>query len=161
MEFGRVRIRLWYVCFVGGNCPCHIMTMDENFKYDWNVMPVRTQCCVKDGNHLYRQKWKTVMQISALDQDFLIFIDSHNWSTDTVMYQNICKMAEIARYSEGEVKRDLRETRKFTFEQVFRQAKKEEVQPCVDLQKMWFLKPNIQLPDWSYELVYGIVKHCR
>ena len=161
MEFGRVRIRLWYVCFAGGDCPCHIMTTDENFKYYWNVVPVRTQCCAKDANHVFRQRWKTVIQISALEQDFLFFIDCHSWSSDTVMYQSINNMADIARYSEGEVKRDIRETRKFTFAQVFRQATKEEVQPCVALEKTWFLKPNLQLPTWSYDFVYGILKHCR
>jgi len=52
MEFGRVRIRLWYVCLAGGDFPCGIMTTDERFKYDWSVTPARAECCAKN-THIY------------------------------------------------------------------------------------------------------------
>jgi hypothetical protein len=77
------------------------------------------------------------------------------------MYQGICKQAEMARYSEIGVKKEIRKAQKFTFEQVFRRALKDETKPCVDLEKTWFLKPNIHLPDWDFELLYGVVKHCK
>jgi hypothetical protein len=101
------------------------------------------------------------MQISAEEQELLFFIDCHEWTSDLQMQREMNKLANFAKHSEGEVKRALRETRKFTFEQVFRQATKEEVRPCVALEKTWFLKPNLQLPTWSYDFVYGILKHCR
>jgi hypothetical protein len=101
------------------------------------------------------------MQISALGEEFQTTVDAHTWNTDILIYQGICKQAEMARYSESEVKKEIREARKFTFEQIFRRALKDEVKPCVDLQKTWFLRPNIQLPDWSFDLLYGVVKHCR
>ena len=161
MKFGRVRIRLWYVCLAGGDFPCGIMTTDERFKYDWSVTPVRTGCCAKDVTHIYRQKWKSIMQISVLGEEFLTTMDAPTWNTDILMYQGICKQAEMARYSESHVKKEIREARKFTFEQVFRRAQKDEVKPCVDLQKTWVLKPNIPLPDWDLHLLHGVVKHCR
>ena len=98
------------------------------------------------------------MQISAEEQDFLFFIECHGWTSDLQMQREMNKLANFAKHSEGEVKRALRETRKFTFEQVFRQATKEEVRPCVALEKTWFLKPNLQLPTWSYDFVYDILK---
>ena len=137
------------------------MTTDERFKYDWNVTPVRTQCCAKDANHVYRHKWKSIMQISALGDEFLTTMDAPIWNTDTLMYHGIFKEAEMARYSASEVKNAIREARKFTFEQVFRGALKDQTKPCVDLEKTWFLRPNIHLPDWDFDLLYGVVKHCR
>ena len=101
------------------------------------------------------------MEISALGEQFLTTMDAHTWSTDILMYQGICKQAEMAWYSEIRVKQEIREARKFTFEQVFRRALKDEVKPDVDLEKTWFLRSNIQLPEWSHDLLYGVVKHCR
>jgi hypothetical protein len=161
MEFGKVRIRLWNVCFAGGEFPCGIMTTDKRFKYDWSVTPARAECCAMGVKHFYRHKWKSIMEISALGKQFLTSMDPLTWSTDILMYQGICRQAEMARCSESKVKKEIREARKFTFEQVFRRALKDEVKPGVDLEKTWFLRSNIQLPDWSFDLLYGVVKHCR
>jgi hypothetical protein len=109
MEFGKVRIRLWNVCFAGGEFPCGIMTTDKRFKYDWSVTPVRAECCAMGVKHFYRHKWISIMEISALGEQFLTTMDPHTWSTDILMYQGICKQAEMARYSESEVKKEIRQ----------------------------------------------------
>ena len=72
MNFGKGRIRLWNVCFAGGEFSCGIMTTDKRFKYDWSVTPVRTECCAKDVKHIYRQEWKSIMEISAGRFDILV-----------------------------------------------------------------------------------------
>ena len=136
------------------------MTTDERFKYDWNVNPVRKQCCAKEG-HVYNHRWTAIMQICALDEEFLIRMDDRTWDTDKLMYHGIFKEAENARYSASMVKNAIRDVRKLKFEQVFRGALKDETKPCVDLEKSWLLKPNIHLPDWDFELLYGVVKHCK
>jgi len=161
MEFGSVRIRIWYVCFAGGHSPCHIMTTDEDFKYDWSSSLVRNKCCAKDANHVYRQAWKSVMQIQVGGADFLTTIDAHTWHSELEMYRDMNRLAEQVRISEDHVRKEICKTQKFTFERAFRRAEKDEVKPCVDLQKTWFLRPNIQLPDWSFDLLFGVVKHCR
>ena len=137
------------------------MTTDERFTYNWNVTPVRTECCAKGVTHHYRQKWKSIVEISAFGEEFLTTMDGHTWNTDLLMHQGIAKHAEMAHDSQSDVEHQIRTVRKFTFQQVFRAAQKDEVQPCVDLQKTWFLQPNIPLPDWDLHLLYGVVKHCR
>ena len=108
MKFGRVWIRLWYVCFAGKKIPCGIMTTDERFKHDWSATPVRRDCCAKI-KQMYRHKWKLIMQISALGEEFLTTAEAHAWNTDISMYQGICKQAEMARHSESEVKKEIRQ----------------------------------------------------
>jgi hypothetical protein len=159
MEFGEVRIRYWYVCWAGGEPPCGIMTTDEQFKYDWNVIPVRKQCCAKDG-HVYRHTWKPIMQICALDEEFLIRMDAPTWDTDQLMYHGILKEAENARLSAFIVYNAIRDVRKCKFESVFSPAQKDQTKPCVDLEKTtWLFNPNTGLPEWDFELLYGVVKH--
>ena len=161
MEFGSVRIRIWYVCFAGGGSPCLIMTTDEHNKYDWSSSPVRNKCCAKAANHLYRQAWKSVMQIQVGGADFLTTIDAHNWHSDLEMYKDINRLAERVTFSEDQVRKEICKAQKFTFERAFRRAQNDEVKPCVDLQKTWFLKKDILLPDWSFDLLFGVVKHCK
>ena len=161
MVFGKVRIRFWYVCFGGRLDPCGIMTTDERFKYDWNVSPVRTHCCAKNANHIYQHTWKVIIQIRALGDEFLTTMDAPIWKTHQLMYHGILKEAENTRYSARLVTEAIEDVRKFKFEQVFRGAVTGETLSCVDLEKTWFLRPNIQLPDWSFDLLYGVVKHCR
>ena len=136
------------------------MTTDERFKYDWSVNPVRKQCCAKDG-HAYKHAWKAIMQICALNEEFLILMDAPKWDTDQLMYHGILKEAENARFSAYRVHNAIEDVRKFKFEQVFRPAFKEFAVPGVDLRKTWYLHPNNHLPDWDYELLYGVVKHCK
>jgi hypothetical protein len=74
MEFGEVRIRYWFVCWSGGESPCGIMTTDDNFKYDWSVVPVRKHCCATDP-HRFNHAWHPIIQICALGEEFLIRLD--------------------------------------------------------------------------------------
>jgi len=135
MEFGKVRIRYWYVCFAGGEEPCGIMTTGERFKYHWSVNPVRAQCCAK-GAHVYKHAWKAIMQICALDEEFLILMDAPTWNTDQLMYHGIFKEAGNARFSAYMVQNAIRDVRKFKFEWIFRRALKDETKLCVDLEKL-------------------------
>ena len=160
MEFGEVRIRFWYVCFAGGETPCFIMTTDEQFKYDWNVIPVRKQCCAK-GGHVYRHTWKPIMQICALGEEFLIRMDSPIWDTDE-LYHCILKGADKSSLSAFKVQDAIRDLQKYKFEDVFvRHAGKPETTPCVDPLKFWLLNTQIQLPECDWELLCSVVKHCR
>ena len=123
MEFGRVWIRLWYVCFAGKKIPCGIMTTDERFKHDWSATPVRSDCCAKI-KHMYRHKWKLIilMQISAMDEEFLTTLDPDTWGPEIWTPSYICKQAEVTIYSATEVFEEIRQAQKFTFDQVFRRA---------------------------------------
>ena len=136
------------------------MTTDEQFKYDWNVIPVRKQCCAKDG-HLYKHAWKPIMQICALGEEFLIRMDGPLWESDELIYHSIRKEAEKSRFSASIVRNAVRDVRKCKFETVFSPATKEQTKPCVDLQRTWKFNPTIRLPEWDFELLYGVVKHCR
>jgi hypothetical protein len=101
------------------------------------------------------------MQICALDEEFLIRMDAPTWDTDQLMYHGILKEAENARFSASIVHNAIRDVRKCKFESVFRRAQKDETKPCVDLEKTWLFNPNTGLPEWDFELLYGVVKHCR
>ena len=160
MEFGRVRIRLWFVCRAGREIPCGLMTTDENWKYKWSGCSIEGDCCGHNP-HVYRQKWNMIMQISAMDKEFLTTLDPDHWLFDIWTESYICEQAEATIYSATEVFGEIRQAEKFNFDQVFRQADKDKVQRRVNLEKTWCLRRNVNLPNWSYELLYGVVKYCR
>ena len=156
MEFGKVRIRFWYVCDGDWRDPCGIMTTDEDVMF-----PVLKYCCAKGFDHVYQHTWNVIMQICALGQEFLTTMDAPIWKTYELMFHGILKDAEHTRYSARLVREAIEDVRKFKFHQVFRGAVTGETLSCVDLENTWFLKPNNRLPDWDYELLYGFVKHCK
>ena len=56
IEFGKVRILYWYLCFAGGKMPCDIMTTDDRFTHDWLQGPSRRGCCAKQRIYLIIQE---------------------------------------------------------------------------------------------------------
>ena len=160
MEFGEVRIRYWYVCWAGGETPCGIMTTDEQFKYDWNVIPVRKHCCAKDP-HRFCHAWHPIIQICALGEEFLIRLNGSFLESDEKIYESIRNKAKTSRLASAIVRKVVRDVEKIKFETAFEPATKDETQPCVDLQKTWKFKTTITLPKWDFELLYGVVNHCR
>jgi hypothetical protein len=115
MEFGEVRIRFWYVCFAGGEkTPCGIMTTDSNFKYDWNVYPVRNKCCAKDP-HRFCHSWNPIIQICALGEEFLIRLNGYFSESDEKSYESIGNMAKTSRLSSGVVRNVVRDVEKIKF----------------------------------------------
>jgi hypothetical protein len=137
------------------------MTTDEQFKhYYWNAAPVRKQCCAKD-KHEYMREWKPIIQICVLGEEFLIRMDYQLWDIDELDHC-ILKGAEKSSLSAFAVQDAIRDLQKYKFEDVFvRHAGKPETTPCVDPLKIWLLNTQIQLPEWDWELLCSVVKHCR
>jgi hypothetical protein len=160
MEFGEVRIRYWYVCWAGGEQTCGIMTTDEQFKYDWNVIPVRKHCGAKDPHRFYHA-WHPIIQICALGEEFLIRLDGYLWESDEKIYQSIRNKAKTSRFTSAIVRNVVRDVENIKFETAFEPATMEQTRPCVDLQKTWKFNPTIELPEWDFELLFGVVMHCR
>jgi hypothetical protein len=160
MNFGKVRIRYWYVCWACGETPCGIMTTDNDFKYDWNVSPVWNKCCAKDP-HRFCHSWNPIIQICALGEEFLIRLNGYFSESDEKNYESIRNMAKTSRLSSGVVRNVVRDVENIKFEMVFEPAKMEDTHPCVDLERTWKFNSTKTLPKWDFDLLYGVVTHCR
>jgi hypothetical protein len=101
------------------------------------------------------------MQICALGEEFLIRLDGYFSQTDDKLHNYIDNVAKTSKLSSGVVRNVVRDVEKIKFETAFEPATMEQTQPCVDLQKTWKFNSTTTLPKWDFELLYGVVNHCR
>ena len=114
-----------------------------------------------EGSAPFLSCMASIIQICALGEEFLIRLNGSFQESDEKIYESIRNKAKTSRLASAIVRNVVRDVEKIKFETAFEPATKEETQPCVDLQRTWKFKTTITLPKWDFELLYGVVNHCR